>query len=132
MSYSYWADGGVSNSAPPCGGLIDDGSYPDFRTFTWGTGANLLTRVAPTAGGAISGVSYGHGYDPQTGQHRGGGRIACPNVPVKVEASAAFSVGAQLETLADGRVKAVVSGTPVLTALEASSGAGAVVWAVFL
>jgi hypothetical protein len=117
MSYSYWADGGA---------------YTDYRCFVWGTGANLLQRLAPAAGGTIDGVSYGHGYDPISGQHRGGGRIACPHIPVRVEASAAFSAGAQLETLADGRVKAVAGGTAVLKALEASSGAGAIVWAVFL
>jgi hypothetical protein len=126
---SYWE---VTASGPPAGGLLDDTSYADYRCFVWGTGASLLQRVAPTAGGTIDGVSYGHGNDSQTGQHRGGGRIACPHVPVRVEASAAFAVGAQLETLADGRVKAVATGTPVLKALEAAAGAGSIVWAVFL
>lgn len=131
MSSSYWLDAN-GNSGPPVGGLMDDTAFADHRCFVWGTGATLLQRVAPSAGGAIAGVSFGHFYDPQTGQHRGGGRIASPNVPVKVEASAAFSVGAQLETLADGRVKALAGGTAVLQALEASSGAGAICWCVFL
>lgn len=128
---AYWAETG-GHSAAPAGGLLDDTSYADYRGFTWGTGASLLQRVAPTAGGAIDGTSYGHGYDPQTGQHRGGGRIACPHVPCRAEASAAFAAGAQLEVLADGRFKQVATGTPVLVALEAASGAGAIVWAKFL
>ncbi len=131
MSTSYWLDAN-GNSGPPCGGLVDDTAYTDYRCFAWGVGASLLQRAAPAAGGAIAGVSFGHFYDAQTGQHRGGGRIACPNVPVKVEASAAFAVGAQLETLADGRVKALAGGTAVLVALEAAAGAGAICWCVFL
>lgn len=132
MSTSYWAADNGGCSGPPVGGLVDDSAYTDYRGFTWGTGASLLQRVAPAAGGTIDGTSFGHGFDSQTGQHCGGGRIAVPHTPCRIEASAAFAVGAQLEVLADGRFKAVVSGTPVLVALEAASGAGAIVWAKFL
>ena len=106
------------------GGNYDANGYANSRCFVLGTGASLMERVAPTAGGAIDGVSM---HAPATG----GGYMAVPGMPVKVEASAAFALGVDLETLADGRVKQVVAGKAVLRALEASGGAGSIVWAVF-
>lgn len=111
----------------PCGGFpgsnYDNNGYPPARCFILGTGASLMERVAPAAGGAIDGVSM---HSPFIG-----GYAALPGLPVKVEASASFSAGVDLETLADGRVKQVVSGKPVLRALQASGGAGSIVWASF-
>lgn len=111
------------------GGLSDANGYPDRRLFVWGTGAALLTRVAPTAGGPADGVSLATHPDPGS---PGSCHLACTGVPVLVEAGAAFSTGVSLETLVDGRVKAVVSGKAVMRSLQSSGGAGAVVWAVFL
>jgi len=111
----------------PCGylpgGNYDANGYTQARCFVLGTGASLMERVAPTAGGAIDGVSM---HSPHIG-----GYVACAGVPVKVEASAAFSAGVDLETLADGRVKQLAAGKAVLRALQASAGAGSVVWCVF-
>lgn len=111
----------------PCGQLpgasYNDPAYTQARCFVLGTGANLMERVAPAAGGTIDGVSMHAPYI--------GGYMACPGLPVKVEASASFSAGVDLETLADGRVKQVASGKAVLRALQASAGAGSVVWCAF-
>jgi hypothetical protein len=122
MSYRFTGDEYPTSGAPP-GGLADSNGYPGRRCCVMGTGANLMTRQVPTAGGLIDGVS--------TGPNSGGLYFACPGVPVQVEASAAFALGSDLETLADGRVKQVAAGKAVLRALEASAGAGSVVWAVF-
>jgi hypothetical protein len=89
------------------------------------TSSCLMERVPPEAGGEIDGVSLGGTNGG------GGGQFATPGLPVKVEASAAFAQGADLETLVDGRVKAVASGKAVLRSLQAAGGAGSIVWAVF-
>jgi hypothetical protein len=123
MSGAFRFTGDLDPMGHPPGGLMDVNGYTGRRCFSWGTGANLMTRVAPTAGGTIDGVS--------AGANSSGGYVACPGVPVQVEASAAFSLGADLETLADGRVKTVATGKAVLRALEASAGAGSIVWCCF-
>lgn len=107
----------------PPGGLMDNNGYTARRCFRMGTGASLMERVAPPAGGTIDGVS--------AGANSRGGYFACRGMPVQVEASAAFGASADLETLADGRVKALAAGTAVLRSLEAAGGAGSIVWAVF-
>jgi hypothetical protein len=106
------------------GGPYDLNGYAQARCFVLGTGVSLMERVAPAAGGAIDGVSC---PAPTTGA----GYMACHGMPVKVEASAAFALGVDLETLADDRVKQVATGKAVLRALQASAGAGSIVWAVF-
>lgn len=81
---------------------------------------------APSAGGDVDGVTGVFTDNP--------GDVVFPAVPghrVQIEAGAAFSSGAQLETLSDGRVQTVSTGKAVLRALETASGAGVVVWAVF-
>lgn len=107
----------------PPGGLMDTNGYTARRGFIMGTGASIRERVAPSVGGVIDGVSAGTGS--------GGGFFACPGMPVQIEASASFSANADLEVLADGRFKALASGKAVMRSLEASAGAGSVVWAVF-
>src|SRR5882672_6207481 len=90
-------------------------SYTPRRCYVW------------SAGGGIDGVSSIDGY--------GNGRIfiaAVPGVPIKIEAAAAFSIGASLETTSNGRVQTQAAGKAVLRALEAASGAGSIVLAVFL
>jgi hypothetical protein len=103
------------------GGPYDANGYAANRCFVLGTGASLMERVAPAAGGVIDGVSFGSGN----------GYMAIAGFPVKVEASASFSAGVDLETLADGRVKQIAAGKAVLRALQASGGAGSIVWASF-
>jgi hypothetical protein len=103
------------------GAGYDSNGYTAARCFVLGTGAALMERVAPAAGGTIDGVSFGSN----------GGYFAVPGFPVKVECSASVSLGADLETLADGRVKTVVSGKPILRALEGGAGAGSIIWASF-
>lgn len=112
-------------------------AYTVRRCFVWTlSGANVVP-AAPSAGGDIDGVladgdDFGPGPTP-TGPDRldGAGYVACPGVPIKVEASASFSAGANLETGTDGKVKAVASGKAVLRALEASTADGDIIWAVF-
>lgn len=110
------------------------------RCFAW-SGAPP-SPVAPSAGADIDGVSAQPTLDtdvtpgsPTFGQlvSKGArhGWLSLPGFPVKVEASAAFSAGALLQTGSDGRVAAIAAGKAVLRALEASSGAGSLVWAVF-
>ena len=106
-------------------------SYTPRRCYVWsgggGSPAQMSSPVTPTAGGDIDGVSSIDGY--------GNGRIfiaAVPGVPIKIEAAAAFSIGASLETTSNGRVQTQAAGKAVLRALEAASGAGSIVLAVFL
>src|SRR5882672_6322889 len=68
-------------------------SYTPRRCYVWsgggGSPAQMSSPVTPTAGGDIDGVSSIDGY--------GNGRIfiaAVPGVPIKIEAAAAFSIGA--------------------------------------
>lgn len=88
-----------------------------------------MERVLPVNGGEIDGVSLAPPLNPQGRQ--GGGIIACPGVPVLVEAGGAFSTGVGLSTLADGRVVQHTSGFRVLRSLQSSGAAGALVWCVF-
>jgi hypothetical protein len=101
---------------------------PDGRCYRL-TGFN--SGAFPAAGSDIDGV---------TAIRNGPGQLppfwfflvpAAPGHVVQVEAASSFSDGVLLETLADGRVVAVGSGKAVLRALESSSGAGVLVWAVF-
>jgi hypothetical protein len=88
-------------------------------------GGSFKQFVAPAAGGVIDGVTchigsstiHGHPY--------------IVGYPVSVEAGGAFSAGADLETLADGRMVTRTTGRIVMRALEASGGAGTIVWAGF-
>jgi hypothetical protein len=83
----------------------------------------------PAAGGDIDGVSGNYAQDNGTdllyffAAHAG--------LEMKVELAASASAGAELETLADGRVKPRSTGKPILRALE-SGAAGALVWCVVL
>lgn len=110
-----------------------DPAYTPRRCFIW----SGVVPAAPSSGADIDGVladgdDFGPGVDAaHPDRLDGAGYVACPGMPVLVEASASFSSGANLETLADGRVKAVAGGTVVLRALQASSAAGDIVWAVF-
>lgn len=107
--------------------VLSDTAYTIRRCYVLtGTGP---TFAAPAAGGLIDGVSglpTGRGAGTTTTE----GWAALRGIPVRVEASAAFSAGASLVTGTDGRV-ATGGGTTVLRALEASGDAGSVVWAVF-
>ncbi len=77
--------------------------------------------VAPSVGGDIDGV-YSRGF----------WWPAHPGAIVDVEASAAFSSGAILAPIADGRVRTATAGEcGVLRALAGAAGAGSVVAAVF-
>ncbi|HEX5408939.1 MAG TPA: hypothetical protein VFW89_04130 [Gemmatimonadaceae bacterium] len=58
--------------------------------------------------------------------------LALPGLPVRVEAGAAFSAGATLQSDADGRAVTRTTGVAVLRALDAASAAGDIAWAVFL
>jgi hypothetical protein len=98
-----------------------DNSYTPQRFFRW-TGAPPVA-ASPGAGGAVDGVSIRGGK---------GGYLACPGFPFLVEAGGAFNAGASLATTSDGRAVEAGSGQVVVArALQASSGAGQVVWAVF-
>jgi len=106
--------------------LLDANTYSPHRCFRLAVGgAYGVQRVVPSAGADVDGVS-GSGTNGA-----GGGLFACPGLPVQVEASAAFSSGALLECLADGRVKQQAGGIGVLRALESSAGSGSIVWACF-
>jgi len=92
-------------------------SSANFRCFVLDTGANVGKVAAPSAGGDIHGVV----------RHPGQAFLAFPGRPLRIEASASFSAGASLVVGTDGRV-ATGSGITVAIALEASSGAGSIVW----
>lgn len=77
--------------------------------------------ATPDLGGDIDGVKIG-GY----------AIMAVPGFMEVVEASAAFAAGTILATIADGRVRTKGAGElGVMRALEASSGAGYRILAVF-
>lgn len=59
------------------------------------------------------------------------GLFAIRGQPVLVETGGAFASGANLQSDASGRAISYSSGPVVLRALEASSGSGFIVWAVF-
>jgi hypothetical protein len=101
---------------------------PDARCFRL-TGFN--SGSFPAAGSDVDGVTVirnSSGAKPPVSFYL---IPASPGWVVQVESAASFSNGVPLETLADGRVQAVGSGKAVLRALESSSGAGSLVWAVF-
>jgi len=113
---------------------FDAGSIPSARMFRW-TGPT--TPALPVAGGDVDGVCtratqlYHNPGPPSFDEDITGTVIpAVPGLRVKVEAGGAFSSGASLVTDSSGRA-VTGSGKVVLRALEAASGAGAIVWAVF-
>lgn len=116
-----WSNAHLYAASPYYHAVLPDNAYPARRCYVLsGTGP---TFSAPAAGGPIHGVS----------NHVEAAAPGYPVIqgwPVRVEASAAFAAGAALVTGADGRV-APGGGTVVLQALEASSGAGATIAAVF-
>jgi hypothetical protein len=120
-SYSYssiYNDTAAAGSPPS--------SYPDARCYVCNDAAVFGSPTAPTLGGDIDGVVF---------QITGGGCMLIGAVPgnrCTVEAAAAFASGTILATLADGRVRTKGAGEiGVMIALEASAGAGSIVWAKF-
>lgn len=102
------------------------GVLPDARCGVL-TGHNAIGY--PAAGGDIDGVSGIYSFD--NGLELLYFFAASTGQQVKVEASVSISAGAELETLADGRVMPRSTGKAVLRALE-SGAAGALVWCVVL
>lgn len=78
--------------------------------------------VAPDAGADVDGVVDLSGYTLF---------MAVPGYPAQVETGGAFAAGVLLQTDSNGRVVQHTTGVPVMRALEASTGAGQVVWAKF-
>src|SRR4051794_39331085 len=97
------------------GGDLEHVVYP---LFVWaGTsffpGANQFPVLGnPGAGAHVDGICQ------PDGKQQGRNLVpAIPGLPVKVEAAAAFSLGASLEATANGRVQTVGAGKAVLRAL---------------
>lgn len=116
-----------SKSHPHTGGgpptVMSLGSYTHALAWVWGTGASLGSFVAPTAGGPIDGVSFAVVGVGSTAY------LAVPGWPMLIESGGAFSAGADLEVLGDGRVVQRTTGKIVMRALEAAAGAGITTWA---
>lgn len=96
------------------------------RRFCRWSGANGQV-VAPSSGQDVDGV--GCTVIGTTG--RGNVYLAHAGLPFAVEAGGSFSAGVNLQTDGSGRAVVHSSGTIVARALEASTGGGDVVWAVF-
>ncbi|HEX5178190.1 MAG TPA: capsid cement protein [Gemmatimonadaceae bacterium] len=99
------------SGAPPTAGLCSSGAD-----------AEVVTLALADPGGS-----------PDPGpQAQGVGLLAVPGLPVQVEAGAAFSVGATLQSDGTGRAITWASGAKVARALEAATAAGQVKWVVLL
>jgi hypothetical protein len=83
----------------------------------------------PAAGGDIDGVTGIFTFE--NGNERLYFFTSSAGQEMKVELAASASAGAELETLADGRVKPRSTGKPILRALE-SGAAGSLIWCVVL
>lgn len=105
-----------------------------FRLFRWSNGTPGSAALCGSGVGA-DGVTM-----PNSAQYVSGvltpqdpsfGYLATRGLPVRVESGGAFAAGANLQSDGIGRAIGYSTGPVVLRALQAASGAGEVVWAVF-
>jgi hypothetical protein len=112
-----WAED--AGGAPP---LIDLGTTITANRFVKFSGVPPVVGLCGTADDAdaisLSGIAEGY--------------LAVAGLPVQVEAGAAFSSGATLQSDASGRAITRTTGVAIARALQAASAAGNLAWVVFL
>lgn len=105
----------------PDGGQLGNDTLTPYRLFRWSSpGSAIQAGDGQDVDGVVHISSPGRA-----------GYFAQPGLTVKVESGGVFSAGNVLQSDASGRAILKGAGVGVLRALEASTAAGQIVWAVF-